>query len=48
MSRNKAAQVIAKSLFKELSAQGYEMRHVIALANALLDEALAAREQRAR
>ncbi len=45
MSREKAASVIAKSLYKELSLQGYEVRHVIAVATALLGEAIAARSR---
>ena len=43
MSREKGAELIAKSLFKQMSAQGYDLRHVIAVATALLDEAIAAR-----
>ncbi|MCG8422042.1 MAG: hypothetical protein MJE77_29315 [Proteobacteria bacterium] len=40
--REKGVEVIAKSLYRELARQGYDMRHVVAVATALLDAAISA------
>jgi len=47
--RAKAMSILARSLFKDLAAQGYSERDVVALATALLGEVTDrdAREQRA-
>lgn len=36
--RKRAVDILAKSLYRELTSQGYEQRHIVNLATALLGE----------
>lgn len=36
--RNKAVQILAKSIFRELTSQGYSEKQIVSLATALLNE----------
>lgn len=36
--RNKAVQILAKSIFRELTSQGYSEKQIVNLATALLNE----------
>ncbi|MCP4443852.1 MAG: hypothetical protein GY811_00720 [Myxococcales bacterium] len=36
--RKRALDILARSLFRELTAQGYDRRHIVTLATALLGE----------
>ena len=36
--RQRALDILAKSLYRELTAQGYEQKHIVKLATALLGE----------
>ena len=36
--RRRALDILAKSLYRELTAQGYEQTHIVSLATALLGE----------
>jgi hypothetical protein len=36
--RNKAVRILAKSLFRELTAQGYDERQIVNLATELISE----------
>jgi hypothetical protein len=36
--RNKAVQILAKSIFRELTAQGYNEKQIVSLASALISE----------
>ena len=36
--RNRAVRILAKSIFRELTAQGYDERQIVTLATALLGE----------
>lgn len=36
--RQRALDILAKSLYRELTAQGYEQKHIVTLATALLGE----------
>lgn len=36
--RNKAVRILAKSIFRELTAQGYNEKQIVGLATALLNE----------
>ncbi|MBL4634676.1 MAG: hypothetical protein JKY56_12455 [Kofleriaceae bacterium] len=36
--RRRALDILAKSLYRELTAQGYEQKHIVNLATALLGE----------
>jgi len=36
--RKRSLNILARSLYKELTAQGYEQTHIVALATALLGE----------
>ena len=36
--RKRALDILAKSLYRELTAQGYEQKHIVNLATALLGE----------
>lgn len=36
--RNKAVRILAKSLFRELSAQGYDEKQIVCLATELISE----------
>ncbi|MDX2088319.1 MAG: hypothetical protein SFX73_10740 [Kofleriaceae bacterium] len=38
---HKAIQILAKSLFRELTSQGYSVRQIVGLATALLGEVTA-------
>ncbi len=40
-SRSKSVRLLAKSLYKELSTQGYDEREVVSFATALLGEVTA-------
>ncbi len=37
-NRNKAVRILAKSIFRELTAQGYDQRQIVNLATELLSE----------
>ncbi len=37
-SRNKSVRILAKSIFKELTAQGYDSRQIVSLATELISE----------
>lgn len=36
--RNRAVRILAKSIFRELTAQGYDEKQIVTLATALLGE----------
>ena len=36
--RNKAVRILAKSIFRELTAQGYNEKQIVNLASALINE----------
>lgn len=36
--RNKGVRILAKSIFKELTAQGYDSRQIVSLATELISE----------
>ena len=36
--RKRALDILARSLYRELTAQGYEQKHIVSLATALLGE----------
>jgi hypothetical protein len=36
--RNKGVRILAKSIFKELTAQGYDARQIVSLATELISE----------
>ena len=36
--RNKAVRILAKSIFRELTAQGYDEKQIVNLATALINE----------
>ncbi len=36
--RKRALDILARSLYRELTAQGYEQKHIVTLATALLGE----------
>ncbi|HLU67808.1 MAG TPA: hypothetical protein VKZ63_16100 [Kofleriaceae bacterium] len=38
IQRNRSVRILAKSIFRELKAQGYDDRQVVALATELLSE----------
>jgi len=37
-NRNKAVRILAKSIFRELTAQGYNEKQIVSLASALISE----------
>jgi len=37
-TRNKGVRILAKSIFKELTAQGYDSRQIVSLATELISE----------
>lgn len=37
-SRNRGVRILAKSIFKELTAQGYDSRQIVSLATELISE----------
>ena len=37
-ARNKGVRILAKSIFKELTAQGYDSRQIVSLATELISE----------
>jgi hypothetical protein len=39
--RNKAVRILARSMFKELTQQGYDSRQIVALATELISEVTA-------
>jgi hypothetical protein len=39
--RNKGVRILAKSIFKELTAQGYDSRQIVSLATELISEVTA-------
>ena len=39
--RNKGVRILAKSIFKELTAQGYDARQIVSLATELISEVTA-------
>ncbi len=40
-ARNKGVRILAKSIFKELTAQGYDSRQIVSLATELISEVTA-------
>lgn len=36
--KNKAVRILAKSIFRELTAQGYNEKHIVSLATELIGE----------